>query len=73
MVQNHLDFDRNRNGGGFFFCLRGDISCREIKSDNLSDDIKRIFIELNLKKVKWLLFSTHHPPSQSGWLLFLSC
>ena len=39
----------------------------------LPNDIEETFIELNLRKVKWLLFATYHSPSQSGDTLFLSC
>ena len=39
--------------------------CRELKSDNLPNDVNGILIELNLRKVKWLFFSTYHLHSQS--------
>ena len=58
-------FDSNRNGAGVSLCVREKIACRELNNDNLPNDIAGIFIELNLSKVKWLLFSTYHPPSQS--------
>ena len=45
--------------------VREDETCRELKGYNLPNDIEKIFIELNLRKVKWLLFSTYDPPSQS--------
>ena len=28
-------------------------------------DIEGIFIEINLRKTKWLLYGSYHPPSQS--------
>ena len=28
--------------------------------------IESLFIELNFRKYKWLLFETYHPPSQQG-------
>ena len=31
----------------------------------LPEDIEGISIEINLRKTKWLLFATYHPPSQS--------
>ena len=61
-----LRFDRNRNGSGVLLYVREDIAFRELKSDNFPNHIEGIFIELNLRKVKWLLFSRHHPPSQFG-------
>ena len=47
-------FDRNRNAVGVLLYVREDIVSREVKSENLSIDINKIFIELNLRKVKWL-------------------
>ena len=50
-------FDRNRNAVGVLLYVREDIVSRELKSDNLPIDIDKIFIELNLVKVKWLFFN----------------
>ena len=55
--------DRNRNGGGLLVIIREDIPCKELKSHSFAQDIEGIFIEINLRKCKWLLFATHHPPS----------
>ena len=49
-------FDRNRNVAGVLLYVREDIVSRELKSGNLPIDIGKIFIELNLRKVKWLFF-----------------
>ena len=32
--------------------------------NNLPDDIERIFVEINLSIVKWLLFGTYRPSQQ---------
>ena len=50
--------------------VREDIACKELKNVNLPKDIEGVFIELNLRKVKWLLFATYHPPSQSDEYYF---
>ena len=34
------------------------------------DDIEAIFIEMNLRKCKWLLCTLYHPPSQSDQYRF---
>ena len=47
-------FDRNRNGGGAFTYVREDIPSRELKMHNTPEDIKSIFIEINLIKTRWL-------------------
>ena len=36
----------------------------------MSHDIEGIFIELNFRKVKWLVFGTYHPPSQNDQYYF---
>ena len=59
-----FSLDRNGNGGGLLVYIREDVPCKELKSHNFADDIEGIFIEINLRKCKWLLFATYHPPSQ---------
>ena len=62
--------DRNRNGGGLLVYIREDIPSKELKSHTLAEDIEGIFIEINLRKCKWLLFATYHPPSQCDKYFF---
>ena len=57
--------DRNRNGGGILIYVREDIPSKLLLKHNFPDDIEGIFIEINLRKIKWLLFGTYHPPSQA--------
>ena len=63
-------FDRNRNGGGVLVYIREDILSRLLVDQKLLHDIEGIFIELNLRKKKWLLFGSYHPPSQSDEYFF---
>ena len=58
-------FDKNRNGVGVLLYLREDLACRELKSDNLPNDVEGIFIELNIRKAKYLLFSIYDSPAHS--------
>ena len=58
-------FDRNRNGGDVFICVREDIPSRESKIHNTPEDIESIFIEINLIETKWLFCGCYHRPSQS--------
>ena len=53
-------FDRNRNGGDVLIYVREDIT-----DHKLSHDIKGIFVELNLRKNKWLLFGSTNQMSIS--------
>ena len=68
-------FDRNRNGGGVLIYISKDIASKQLYKHLFSDDIEGIFIEINLRKCKWLIFGTYHPPSQSDAYYFenISC
>ena len=55
-----IRFDRNNEGGGIIIYVRSDIPCKEIKY-NLPNNIEGIFIELNLRKKKWILFGGYNP------------
>ena len=54
--------DRSRYGGGVINYVREDIPSKILEKHKLPHDIEVIFIELNFRKVKWLLFGTYHPP-----------
>ena len=45
-------FGRNRNDADVLLYVKEDIVSRKLKSDNLPININKIFIELNLRKVK---------------------
>ena len=57
--------DRNRRGGGILLYIREDIPSKDLLLHNLPDDIEGMFVEITLRKKKWLLFASYHPPSQS--------
>ena len=62
--------DRNRNGGGLIIYVKEDIPSKILEKHKLPHDIEGILIELNFRKVKWLLFGTYHPPSQNDQYYF---
>ena len=62
--------DRNRNRDGIMICTRDDIPNRVLTKRVFPDDIEGLFIELNFRKTKWLLFGTYHPPTQSDSYYF---
>ena len=69
--QFHLDgfslpyrLDRNRNGGVMIF-VKEDIPSKLLTKHNFPRDIEGLFVELNFRKSKWLLFGTYHPPAQN--------
>ena len=58
--------DRNRHGGGLLMNIKKDILQKIQKlSFNLPSDIEKIITELNINKIKWLVFGCYHPPFQS--------
>ena len=50
--------------------IRENIPSKLLEKHNFSDDIEGLFVELNFRKVKWLLFGTYHPPSQNDIYYF---
>ena len=62
--------DRNSNGGGILVFVREDIPSKKLQGYTLPDDIEVVPIEINLRKTKFLLLATYHPPSQSDEYFF---
>ena len=58
-----LRVDRNKEGVGLILNFRSDIPCKRLKTQ-LPIDIEGIFIELNLRNKKWLLFCGYNPRKQ---------
>ena len=47
-----------------------DITSKLFTKDNFPNDVGGLFVELNFRKSKWLLFGTYHPPAQNDQYLF---
>ena len=62
--------DRNRNGGGVIIYIREDTPSKILEKHKLPQDVEGMFVELNFRKIKWLLFGTYHPPSQNDQYYF---
>ena len=62
--------DRNRNGGGIMIFIHDDILIRVSTKHVFPDYIEGLFIGLNFRKTKWLLFGTYHPPTQNDLYCF---
>ena len=58
-------YDRNRFGEGALVYIRDDIPCQELSEHKFPIDIEGIFIEINLRKTKWLILGTYRPPNPS--------
>ena len=62
--------DRNRCGGGILVYVREGIPSRLLNGHKFPHDIEGLFVETNLRKTKWLLCGTYHPPSQNDKYFF---
>ena len=51
--------DRNINGGGVLVYVKG-VPCHELKMKFGAENLEGIFIEINLRKTKWLLFAGYN-------------
>ena len=48
--------DRNRDGGGILIYVREDIPSKLLKTHNFTKNVEGLFVEINLRKAKLLLF-----------------
>ena len=62
-IDGYIQFrlDKKHDAGGIIIYIREDIPCRELKNHLLSNNIEGIFLEINLRKSKWLLFGGYNP------------
>ena len=51
----HYRLDRNANGGGLLLYVREDIPFKKIDNVDFDTGLKAIFIEINIRKTKWLI------------------
>ena len=52
--------DRNHQGGGVMIYIREDIPSKELRKHNFTKYVEGIFVEVNLRKTKLLLFGSYH-------------
>ena len=66
--------DRTADGGGVIIYVREDIPCRLLNSHKTIEKLEGIFIEINLRKNKWLLFGGYNPKKENiaNFLTYLS-
>ena len=61
-----LRVDRNQHGGGILIYIKEGIPAREISLlESTSKDIEAKALEINLHRIKWLLFGIYCPPSRT--------
>ena len=58
-------FNRDENGGGLLIYIRSDIPSKELKNNLLPKNIEGLFIEINLRNKKWLLFGGYNPKKEN--------
>ena len=56
-----LRLDRNIKGGGIMLFIRHNIPFRLLKPGNLPFNTKALFVEINLRKKKWLMCCSCNP------------
>ena len=57
--------DRDKNGGGILIYVRDFIPRKKLRKHAFPHDIEGMFVELNFRKSKWLLFATNRHPAQN--------
>ena len=62
----HVPFrkDRNKHGGGLLMYVNDEIVCTQQVVPSLPSDIEALFVEINLRKQKWLIAGIYRSPSQ---------
>ena len=53
--------DRSSNGGGILLYVRDDIPSRLLTDYKIKDNLELPFVEVNIRKKKWLLSCSHNP------------
>ena len=53
--------DRDIYGGGLLLYVKNGIPCKEIKLSTFPNDIECLFIEINLRKTKYILIAGYNP------------
>ena len=66
-----LRLDRSANGGGILIYIRDDIAFRELNEHPHLSNMEGIFLELNFKRTKWLMFGGYNP-SKSNIINFVN-
>ena len=50
--------------------MRSDIPSKLLTKHSFPNDTEGLFVEINFRKSKWLLFGTYHPASQNDQYYF---
>ena len=59
-MDGYLQFRADRNADRGLYSFTSDIPCGEINSNSLEKDFERMFLAINLRKTKWLIFAGYN-------------
>ena len=59
-----IRLDRNCHGGGILFFIRDDLPCKELTSHTFPNDVEGIFIDITIRKMKWLIMGGYNPAKE---------
>ena len=60
--------DRNCFGGGLCLFVKDSIAPKQLNSHKENIGIEAIYLEINIRKRKWLIIGIYKPPSQNNSL-----
>ena len=60
-----IRLDRNCHGGGIMFFVRDDLPCHELSSHKLPINIECTFLEMAIRKTKWLIVGGYNPHKEN--------
>ena len=60
-----LRLDRNSHGGGIMIFFPDYLPCKKIDSYILPDNIEGMFIEMSIRKTKWLIMAAYNPRKEN--------
>ena len=61
-----IRLDRDCHGGGVMFFIRDDLASKEIETYNLPDNVEGLFLEMIIRKSKWLVFGGYNPHKEKA-------
>ena len=53
--------DRNSHGGGIMIFFPDYLPCKKVESYSPPTDVESMFIEMTVRKAKWLIMSGYNP------------
>jgi len=66
-IEGYIQYrrDRDSQGGGIIIYIREEIPSREIELQSNPEDLETLFIEINIRKTKWLLIAGYNPKKEN--------